>query len=229
MDIPSKHVFDVLMDKGIGELHHANSVVTACQFIRSRSLMSRGTVERLGIAQTPQQSDDIDKRYGIWFDVFADSVDIHHRARRANAYGPVMFVFDTKLIERSYTGRIWVTKLNPTKWSGKSEEQRWFQDKEDLENNLVKGRFDQMLVFRHCGGELPFRRFLKKIILDDPNRKNDDGVDFYSMAVGALRLAMADSGMDVPIERRVCRAGCVCEEEYENDEERLFMFYDPKS
>lgn len=85
MDIPSKHVFDALMDKGIDELYHANSVATACQFLRSRSLISRGTVERLGVTQTPQSSDDLDKRYGIWFDVFADSVDIHNRARRANA------------------------------------------------------------------------------------------------------------------------------------------------
>lgn len=177
MDIPSKHVFDALMDEEIDELHHANSVATACQFLRSRSLMSRGTVERLGITQTPQSSDDLDKSYGIWFDVFADSVDIHNRARRANAYGPVMFVFDTELINRSYTGRIWVTKLNPTKWAGKSEKQRWFQDKEDLKDNLTKGTFDQMLVFRHCGGELPFKKFLKRIVLDNPQRTTDEDVD----------------------------------------------------
>lgn len=228
MDIPSKHVFDALIDEGIDELHHANSVATACQFLRSRSLMSRGTVERLGITQTPQSSDDLDKRYGIWFDVFADSVDIHNRARRANAYGPVMFVFDTELINRSYTGRIWVTKLNPTKWSGKSEKQRWFQDKEDLEDNLTKGTFDQMLVFRHCGGELPFKKFLKRIILDDPQRTTEEDVDLYSMAVGALRLAMSDSGLDIPIERRVCRAGCKCNDNYGEDDERLYMMFDPK-
>jgi len=208
VDIPSKHVFDVLIAKEIDELHHANSVATACQFLRSKSLMSRGTVERLGISQTPQSSDDADKRYGIWFDVFADSIDIHHRARRANAYGPVMFVFDTDLINRSYTGRIWVAKLNPTKWAGKSKKQRWFQGKDDLEENLVKGTFDQMLVFRHCGGELPFRKYLKRIVLDDPQRENQEGVDLYSMAVGALRLAMVDSSLDVPIKRRQCRKGC---------------------
>lgn len=228
MDIPSSHVYEALTEKGIDELHHANSVATACQFLRSNSLMSRGTVERKGIAQTPQSSDDLDKRYGVWFDVFADSVDIHHRARRANVYGPVMFVIDTKLIERSYTGRIWVTKLNPTKWAGKSEKARWFQNKEDLSENLVKGRLDQMLVLRHCGGELPFKKYLKKIILDDPRLKNEDNVDLYSMAVGALRLAMNDGGLDIPIERRVCRANCECLDYYASDDDRLFMMYDPK-
>ncbi len=228
MDIPSKHVYEALIEEGIDELHHANSVATACQFLRSKSLMSRGTVERLGFTQTPQKSDDLDKRYGVWFDIFADSVDIHQRAKKANVYGPVMFVFDTDLIEKSYTGRIWVTKLNPTKWSGKSEDERWFQGKEDLEENLVKGRFDQMLVLRHCGGELPFKKYLKKIILDDPIRKTEDEVDFYSMAVGALRLAMQDSGLDIPIERRQCRAQCTCKAYWREDVVRLRKMFDPK-
>ena len=115
MHIPSAHVYEALRDKGVEQLHHANSVVTACQFIRSKSLLSRGTVDRMGITQTPQDSDEIDRRYSIWFDVFMDSVDIHHRAKRANVYGPVLLVFDLKLIDRNGTGRLWITKLNPTK------------------------------------------------------------------------------------------------------------------
>lgn len=139
-----------------------------------------------------------------------------------------MFVFNTELINRSYTGRTWVTKLNPTKWSGKSEKQRWFQEKEDLEDNLIKGTFDQMLIFRHCGGELPFKKFLKRIVLDDPARTSEEDVDFYSMAVGALKLAMSDSDLDIPIERRVCRLGCKCNDNYGEDDERLYMMFDAK-
>jgi hypothetical protein len=120
MEIPSKHVYEALRDVGVTSLYHANSVVTATQFLRHNALLSRGTVERNGWIQTPQQSDSQDKRYGIWFDVFMDSVDIHNRARRANAYGPVLFEFDLEIIQRTYTGRIWVTKLNPTKWGGRS-------------------------------------------------------------------------------------------------------------
>ena len=47
----------------------------------------------------------------------------------------------------------------------------------DLDENLVKGRFDQMIVLRHCGGELPFKNYLKKIIIYYPQQKNDDGID----------------------------------------------------
>lgn len=228
MDIPSKHVYQVLDEKGVRTLHHSNSVLTACQFLRSKSLMSRGTVERLGIKQTEQSSDLLDKRYGIWFDVFADSVDIHARARRANAYGPVLFEFDSKIIERTYTGRIWVTKLNPTKWADRSDQQRWFQDKDDLEQNFVRGQFDQMVVLRHCGGELPFKSYLNKIVLDDPQQQTADGVDLYSSAHGALSLAMSDSGLDVPIERRVCTAGCQCTANYRANRARCREFFGTK-
>jgi len=228
MDIPSKHVFDALDSEGITEIYHANSVATACLFLRTKSLLSRGSVERRGLSQTPQHSDDVDRRYSIWFDVFADTVDIHHRARRANAYGPVTFVLDAELIKKAHTGRLWVTKLNPTKWAGKKDKERWFQGKTDLTEHLIKGQFDQMLVFRHCGGELPFGNFLKEIILDDPKQESSEGIDLYSMAVGALRLAMADSDIDLPITRRVCPAGCSCVEEYDDDRDRLFMMFDPK-
>ena len=228
MHIPSAHVYKTLRDKGVELLYHANSVVTACQFIRSKSLLSRGTIDRMGITQSPQKSDESDRRYSIWFDVFMDSVDIHCRARRANVYGPVLFIFDLKLIDKNGTGRLWVTKLNPTKWAKKSDEQRWFQNREEIEEKFVVGEFDQMLVARHCGGALPFGRHLKKILLDDPARQTKDGIDIYSMAVGALRLAMGDANIDVPIERRVCRTGCQCTNYWGNDDELLFQMFDTK-
>lgn len=228
MDIPSAHVFESLFEKDVTHLHHANSVATACHFIRSLSLLSRGSVERLGLAQTPQASDKADRRYSIWYDVFLDSVDIHRRASCANVYGPVMFVFDLNIINKNGTGRIWVTKMNPTKWEGKADEHRWFQGKEDLAENFVKGRFDQMIVLRHCGGELPFGKYLQKIILDDPEHKTNEDVDVYSMSVGALRLAMQDAGIDVPIERRQCHEECECKNYWENNNDRLSAMFDPK-
>lgn len=228
MDIPSAHVFEVLSEKGVTELHHANSVATACQFIRSKSLLSRGSVDRLGLTQTPQKTDDADRRYSIWFDVFLDSVDIHRRASRANAYGPVLFVFDINIINKNGTGRIWVTKCNPTKWSRKADEERWFQGKDDLSENFVKGRFDQMIVLRHCGGELPFGKHLKEVILDDPDAKTEDDVDLYSQAVGALRLAMQDARISVPIKRRKCSEECACQAYWGENYERISTMFDPK-
>ncbi|MHC4405278.1 MAG: hypothetical protein ACYTG0_36995 [Planctomycetota bacterium] len=106
MEIQSKKVFDILAENGVTEVYHANSVITACQFLREGALLSRGTVDRKGWYQTAQSSDLDDKKHGIWFDIFADSVDIHHRARRKNAYGPVLFVLDAKIIRKAYTGKV---------------------------------------------------------------------------------------------------------------------------
>ncbi len=217
MDIPSKQVYEVLAQSGVANLHHANSVITACQFLRANALLSRGTIERRKLCQTPQYSDGIDKNLGLWFDVFADSVDIHKRARHLNKYGPVLFVLDLKIILSINTGRKWVTKLNPTKWGGKNREARWFVSKDDLNKNFESGRFDQMVVFRHCGGELPFGNYLKKIIIDDPKVKSEVDVDYFSMAYGAIQLAMADARIEVPIVRRECANDCKCKIAYHDD------------
>ncbi len=229
MDIPSAHVYKHLASNGVKEIHHANSVITSCHFLRSGNLMSRGTVDRKKWFQTEQASDEDDKAYSLWFDIFVDSVDIHKRAGRANAYGPVMFVLDAKLIEEAYTGRVWVTKLNPTKWENKKRDERWFSSADDLKENFVKGRFDQMVVFRHCGGELPIKDYLKEIILDDPSVElKKDEVDFYSMAYGALQLAMAEGGIDVPINKRKCVDTCLCLKDYEANKKRTKSMYMPK-
>jgi hypothetical protein len=227
MDIPSKQVFDVLKDKGVVNLHHANSVATACNFLRRGCLLSRGSVKRLNLFQTSQYSDNIDMKHSLWFDIFMDSVDIHHRARAANSYGPVLFVLDIDRLAEEYIGRLWVTKTNPTKWTIKTREQRWFSSKEELIDKFSYGTFDQMIVARHSGGELSITNSLLKIVLDDPQRHTVPGkVDIYSMAVGALRSAMQDGNMDVPIERRKCRPACSCGDEYD-DSRLLFKMFDP--
>jgi hypothetical protein len=225
MDLPSKAVWDVLAESGVERIYHANSVITSCQFLRRKSLLSRGTVERLKLAQTIQYSDGIDKRHSIWFDVFADSVDIHARAKRLNKYGPVLFVMNLEGMRKTYTGRVWVTRLNPTKWQGVPQKDRWFQSKSDLEENYSHGTFDHMIVFRHCGGALPIENCLEEIIVDDPRMKVD-GIDLYSAAVGALSLAMCDANLNITMTMRECAPRCSCRASYEHDEPATTqMFY----
>ena len=229
MEIASKRVFEVLQEKGVDTIYHANSVLTACQFLRNRSLMSRGTVFRKGLYQTSQISDRIDRKHGIWFDVFIDSVDIHDRARQANCYGPVLFVIDSELIKRTYTGRVWVTKLNPTKWKGKGHRERWFVFDNDLSNNFARGNFDQMIVFRHCGGELFFTKYLTEIILDDPELKTRGSrIDYYSMAYGALTLAITEGGLNIKIRKRRCPNGCKCLDDYRINLDRTREMFIPR-
>ncbi len=229
MEIEASEVFGILKEKGVDHIHHANSVLTSCQFLRRGALLSRGTIERSGLYQTPQSSDGIDKEFGIWFDVFCDSVDIHERAKRANVYGPVLFKLDVKLVAEAYTGGVWVTKLNPTKWAGKEHGERWFTSASDLRTNFVRGQFDQMIVFRHCGGELPIRRPISGIILDDPDLKGTSmNIDGFSMAYGAIMLAMAEGRCDASISKRECHPDCTCRAEYKSDLKKTGTMFLPK-
>ena len=227
MDLAARHVRNVLVNANVTQLHHANSVATACQFLKNASLMSRGNVERRNLPQSPQSSDALDRRHGIWFDVFLDSVDIHERAHNANLYGPVLFVFDVDMLSAGNTGRLWVTKQNPVRWTRVGDRRYWFQDKDDLDENFVRGDFGQMILLRHCGGEVPFGGHLQRIIVDDPVGTWANNIDMYSMAVGALRSAMQEGGIDVPIRRRKCRAGCGCDDRWWQDQDRLRMMFHP--
>jgi hypothetical protein len=229
MELSSKKVYQILKENGIKQVHHANSVVTSCQFLRKGALISRGSAVRNGLLQTPQTSDEIDKEHGVWFDIFTDSVDIHERAKKVNFYGPVLFVLDVEKLESVDSGKVWVTKLNPTKWNGKEYDERWFTSTTDLEENFIKGHFDQMIVFRNCGGELSIKDCLVKIILDDPQQQTPkDKIDFYSMAYGALRLAMSEGKINVPISKRNCSSECKCVSSYQNDLVHTKLMYSVK-
>jgi len=229
MEIPAKQVYGILRDNGVKAIYHANSVITSCQFLRAGSLLSKETVERKGLYQSAQRSDQIDKKYGIWFDIFTDCVDIHLRASKANIYGPVLFIFDSEIIKNTITGGVWMTKLNPTKWEGKQRGKKWFVSKEDLEQNFARGEFDQMVVFRQCGGELPFENFLKEIILDDPDLKSrKSNIDYYSMAYGALRLAITEGRINVEIKKRQCPENCKCLEYYKSNLKKTNEMFIPK-
>lgn len=227
MQIDQSIVYEVLAEKGITELYHANSVLTASQFLRAGSLLSKGTVKRAKMFQTVQGSDEIDKEWSVWFDVFTDSVDIHQRASRANVYGPVLFVLDSAIMKEACAGAVWVTKLNPTKWKCTTHEDRWFTSAEDLCEKFVKGQFDQMIVFRHNGGELEFGNYLKEIVLDDPDYMGTDRLDVYSMAKGALTLAKTEGNVDAPIRRRKCIEGCKCVENYKTDVAKMIEMFVP--
>jgi len=230
MELNSKKVYEIFHEKGIESLNHANSVITSCQFLRYGSLISRGVIERKKWRQTTQMSDSLDKEFSIWNDVFVDSVDIHERANRENAYGPVLIKIDPKILVDQYVGNIWVTKSNPTKWNNTSVEQRWFQSVEELKNDFSKGTFDQMIVFRHSGGELPIVNYVKEIILDDPKLepKLKYGFDVYSLAFGALRSALEEGGIeDVKIKKRVCSTSCKCSESYQKDVKNMARMYAP--
>lgn len=227
MELNAIQTYEVLKSRGIDFLHHANSVQTSCSFLRSGFFMSRGVVERRGLRQTPQASDVIDKKYGIWFDVFTDSVDIHERAQRRNLYGPVLFKIKLEIMVQPNMPPIWITKKNPTKWiEGEALSDRWYTSVDELNAGFIKGQFDQMIVFRHIGGLLPIQGYVDDIILDDPNQEYC-GLRFYDLSAGALLAAAMESNIPIAIHKRQCSQQCSCQAEYAANTEIVLKYFFP--
>ena len=205
MELNAKLVLEVLKKKGVMSLYHANTVQTACSFLREGRLLSRGSMEERGLTQTSQQTDAKDKEVGVWNDIFLDSVDIHERSKKRNNYGPVLFHLELDFLREDWLGPVWITKCNPQNWHEDAKDDWYFSSVEDLEKDYIKGKFDQMIVLRHVGGVLRLQPTLKEIVVDDPDLPRADKIDLYSQAVGALLASARASDIDnVKITRRVC-------------------------
>jgi hypothetical protein len=207
----------VLRAKGITRLHHANTVATSCTFLQLGGLASRGHVADRGLPQTPQYTDNVDQKFGIWYDVFTDTVDIHDRASQRNQYGPVLFVVDVGILnDLPAQSEVFVTKKNPTKWiDGEPQEARFFANPGELKLSLVKGTFDQIVVIKTQKGILPFRERDVQIVLDDPQRTLSNGTPAFTHGSARLRAAVGGSGLRVTITKRTCIDGCRCLGEYQ--------------
>ncbi len=164
-------ILKVLQSRGATTFYHANSVLTACTFLEAAALLSRGYVEKHKLKQTPQSSDQTDKKYGIWNDIFLDTVDIHDRARRKNHYGPVLLVLDVESVlnDKTLEGTLRITRENPIHWSdGQQPKDRYFETVEEFANSFSFGDFGKHFTFRPESGKVPLAGRLNHILLDDP-------------------------------------------------------------
>lgn len=205
-------VYDVLRSKAVETLHHANTVTTSCTFLQIRGLASRGYVEDRRLPQTPQYSDDADKRLGIWHDVFTDGVDIHARGSIRNNYGPVLFMLPATVLLKLPPGTdVLVTRKNPVHWhSADTPADRYFMSPQELLAGYQYGDFGQHVILRNQNGFLPFDGSALHLLLDDPKRALSGGADAYSHAVQRLTAAATAGGLVVHIAKRECRPHCRC-------------------
>ncbi len=218
-------VYVVLKKTGARHLYHANSVTTSYTFLKQGGLLSRGFVEDHYLKQTPQSSDEIDKKHGIWHRIFLDSVDIHDRAGERNRYGPVLFQFDLNILLKLIAGtEILVTKKNPVHWDdGDPDSKRWFRSKDELGKGIKFGDFGQMLVIETPSEKLDFPNSRMLIVLDDPLRKISSGEECFTHAHN--RLTAAAGPVEASIERRKCRRTCGCAKEYAEDTNEKINLY----
>jgi hypothetical protein len=213
-------IYRILREIGAGKLYHANSVSTSCTFLEEGGLLSRRYVESHELRQTPQPSDQIDKEYSIWDLIFLDHVDIHYqggRKRGPNEYGPVLFIFGINILTSLPRGTdIRITKMNPTKWRGRTEQERWFHDLESLRAEIDINSFGQMLMIDTRSRKLDFPDQPVQILLDDPRRNISSGENAYNHAERKLRAAARVGGIRIDINPHnpECRPGCDCINKY---------------
>ena len=122
-------------------------------------------VADLGLPQTVQYTDGIDRQYDIFNDIFFDSDDIHYRASDKNHYGPVLFVFNIDIL--LYPGiSLWITKSNPSDWPTVAVEDKYFSCSEEFIYRYSVGTFCQMITIKNCNGFLPFNGYLHSVVVD---------------------------------------------------------------
>ena len=169
--INPKIVYQILADKGVEYLYHANTVLTSLTFINQKALLSRSYVEKNNLTQTEQKSDVEDKKFNVWDDVFLDGLDLHKKYKRANKYGPVLFVMKLELLQAPSLPPLLVTKNNPWYWKDQdSWEQRYFNDSEGIKANyLAAGQLDSriMFTFRSPDTFIKLNKYLKGVIVDN--------------------------------------------------------------
>jgi hypothetical protein len=226
MQLDPKKMYDLLSEKGISHLHHANTVTTALTFIEAKGLLSRGAVERKNLYQTMQDSDLKDKRFNIWDDIFLDTHDLHSHFPRQNHYGPVLFQFSTKFLLKTKS-EIWVTRDNPTRWrTTMKDREKYFANMKQLRDSWDGYRPERrMITIRNIARPILFKH-LEAIVLDHPEIQVGD-IDLYTTARYALRRAIVNANLRVTVSARTThQRGCFCVENYEEmtTSEQLMKF-----
>ncbi|MFD5020221.1 hypothetical protein ACFWMP_15065 [Paenibacillus sp. NPDC058367] len=216
MELDPIEIMEILKEKGITHLYHANTVQTASSFIKAGGLFSRGAMEDAEYLQTPQSSDELDKQFNVWYDIFLDSSDLHSLFNRQNHYGPVLFKFDVEILSQEGLPPLWVTTTNPIYWDENSkEEERYFQSTQEVNEGYTDTSYRQMITLRNTSSPLLFEPYLEEIILDNPGVRIGD-VILKKKASEALAEVIAENDYilkNVKKRMRKC-SNCWCKENY---------------
>lgn len=220
-----QEIYGALVRRGVARIFHANSVKTSLSQLCLGGLASRQRVENASLPQTNQYTDDLDRKLGIWNDIFLDTVDIHGKISDRNKYGPVLFEMSVEMLRNlPASSRILITRSNPSKWQvGAPEADCYFLDQFELSKGFVVGNFDHMLAIRTPDGIIPFANFLQKITLDEPRLINGESTEHITARTALLRAA-ATNNIRVNIVRRNC-IYCNCITSYAEKNTRIPWFF----
>jgi hypothetical protein len=168
--INASHLYEVLREKGVNNFFHANTVKTAITYIKKGALLSREYVEMNGLFQTPQYTDEKDKRIGIWNSVFLDGTDLHKKFVTRNLYGPISFHISLDILLNKKFSEVRVTKNNPSGWL--PTKPNFYETVEDIKNDYLAGnKFRDggiMFLLDNPEEAISLNAYCTKILIDDP-------------------------------------------------------------
>lgn len=217
MSITVAQIKEILLDNDVEYLYHANTVATSVTFLLHGGLLSRGAIEEQGLFQTPQESDALDKKLGVFYDIFFDSDDIHSRAHDLNSYGPVTFVYSIDVLDTLQDKVVKVTKDNPIHWNETTTEaERYFLELIPMRFEYQKGAFQQHLTICNIHEPLPFSPHLVKVLIENPNISN---TRYFDKAVETIEKLLERNKLDVPLVVRKCSDDCKCQVKYKSYKE----------
>ncbi|MBK1896054.1 hypothetical protein [Chryseobacterium paridis] len=206
-----KEVYQILKNKGVKFLHHANTVSTSITFIKNRALLSRHFVEKNGLHQTSQKSDEEDKKFDVWDYIFLDGEDLHTRYSRANKYGPIIFRFRLDMLTSPSIKGVYVTKSNPWYWSVNTPpENRYYKAIEELNSDYLTGKkLDSQIMFtiKSPEKEIKLNKFLHSIGVDIPKLlikiKHDQEIHVGDYAFEVIQRSLQENGLShIPLLKR---------------------------
>jgi len=232
MKLSNIDLYNFLVEKEVLALYHANTVRTSLTYFNQNGLLSRGAVENMGLYQTPQSSDEVDKVLNVWNDVFLDTIDLHSFFPRQNYYGPILFELDIDLIKND-NFEIWITKNNPINWKKETpDNERYFINIDDLKENWDKiPRQRKMITVRNNQSPILFQ-YIRRIIVDDPRvtiKQGDDKIHVFNQSVKIIKEIISEGHqLKNKFITRECKGYCYCTSNYlyqhtESEIKRLFL------
>ena len=177
IEVSPKELYNFLSGRKLKYFFHANTVKTSCTLIEQKGLLSRGEIARRMLNMTEQTSDNIDKIYNVWNDIFFDIVDLHGYFPRQNLYGPVCFKISNEFLLDKDLPNICITKDNPIYWNlDMSDEEKYYMTVSEYASEFdknMKNRTIQakMFTIHDTSKRIPFKKYLVEVILDNPTVK----------------------------------------------------------
>ncbi|MEZ4858531.1 MAG: hypothetical protein R2781_06945 [Flavobacteriaceae bacterium] len=233
----------ILTEMGVANLYHANTVSTSITFLNEKNLLSRKYIEDNNLFQTKQISDANDKEFNVYDDIFLDFIDIHRVLKRANKYGPFLFLFNIDLLKSDRIKHIRITKKNPLYWRKDQSEKDWyFSDLKEFAEKYKKGNrysdFSSMLIIKDVQGKLALRPHIKQFVIDNPNLilpfKNEKKylLNFLSEELGKVVKENGFSDVDRGVRHKNNSLRCSCWFQYNlmriRDMNNLKKMFHPK-